>query len=793
MKMSVAGALTGKHVDLPDSHDSDGYMRPVTRSQTRSRPSLKRKGPSEARTKAGRPTKLARTSSASSDASTKPKREPIIGIPTDVPRSMLLTFRVDSSPFQMYDGERRTTVDAVSRSSSPPRFPAMASQPMFGHSWQVSLADPSQPAADAPSHQVSPCVSPHPAVYPRVPAGDSFAMAIHPHAASAPSVPDGGPVLRTHRIREHGDENRSPEGVAMEVPPDDLSAVLKVNNVSDGRPVAPLCPSTVSSPNRPSVVIEPVDPLSYTSAYMSVPSTALPSLPSTATSSVAVKDADRVEVTIVDTTPSYYPPGQGPHASHQMHPEYMHFVPPPFCPSFMPPQPHLSSNASYSAGRSSPSASYASLHPTDLSYHPSFYPAAPFTPAHALDLHTPFPHSSDVPAPVPSPSTMYGHSGVLPHSLPPHPTPWCTMFDSLKGSNRRLGGTSKQSRKSRTVASSSTSSRHPCPTPPTPPVEQGASKRPPVEVHPCPLCPRTFNLPNSLAIHLKWHWGASGLDWKKGSSGLPAVSVVSLTRWLFSGINLQGKGLQKAFEDAARRREEAEKLRLDLEQAFRGEPEPDCATTSSAIEEGSPVPSPLSEEHDVPFHSAYAFDMPIIAQTSLSSIFDFSFGGVNPDTFDSSTSASSSQMPLHASSSSSPTLPSSSAAASVTGSASSAYGSVPLTPELMSADSASGSSNAASVGYGSPTWSYDLFGGEPNDVDVDLHGGDGGSGMNMMDDLFGDPLDLGAGLNIGGGDVVGVGLDFGGGGSGGEMEMGIAESSESSPGANESVRTALSS
>ena len=101
------------------------------------------------------------------------------------------------------------------------------------------------------------------------------------------------------------------------------------------------------------------------------------------------------------------------------------------------------------------------------------------------------------------------------------------------------------------------------------------------------------------------------------------------------------------------------------------------------------------------------------------------------------------------------------------------------------------SASAASVGYGSPTWSYDLLGGEPNDLDVDLHGGDGSGGMNIMDDLFGDPLDLGAGLNIGGGDVAGVGLDFGGGGS--EIEMGIAESAESSPGANESVRTALSS
>ncbi|PCH35244.1 hypothetical protein WOLCODRAFT_145725 [Wolfiporia cocos MD-104 SS10] len=34
--------------------------------------------------------------------------------------------------------------------------------------------------------------------------------------------------------------------------------------------------------------------------------------------------------------------------------------------------------------------------------------------------------------------------------------------------------------------------------------------------HHCPLCGRVFRLPNSLAIHLKWHWGATSLDWRRG-------------------------------------------------------------------------------------------------------------------------------------------------------------------------------------------------------------------------------------------------------------------------------------
>ncbi|OBZ67505.1 hypothetical protein A0H81_12701 [Grifola frondosa] len=34
----------------------------------------------------------------------------------------------------------------------------------------------------------------------------------------------------------------------------------------------------------------------------------------------------------------------------------------------------------------------------------------------------------------------------------------------------------------------------------------------------CPLCPRTFRFSNGLAIHLKWHWGASSLEWRRGVS-----------------------------------------------------------------------------------------------------------------------------------------------------------------------------------------------------------------------------------------------------------------------------------
>lgn len=173
------------------------------------------------------------------------------------------------------------------------------------------------------------------------------------------------------------------------------------------------------------------------------------------------------------------------------------------------------------------------------------------------------------------------------------------------------------------------------------------------------------------------------------------------------------------------------------------------------------VPSP-TEEREIVFDPAYAFDMPVIAQTSLSSIFDFTFDVVDPVTIEDNIAISSGlQMPYVSSTSSSPTLPSSSAAPSISGSGSSAYESGPLTPELVSADSGSGSSNSASVAYGSPTWSYDLFGGEASGVPAD-GGFDGPLGVDM-EDLFGDGLDLGGGgsdgLDIGSGIV---GFDVGG-------------------------------
>ncbi|KAI0703664.1 hypothetical protein C8T65DRAFT_741271 [Cerioporus squamosus] len=747
MKMSASGALTEKRLELPAARDSTGCMRPVTRSQTRSRSSLKRKGPSEDRAETGRPAKLARTGSRSSDASAKCKHEPMFSIPTDVPRSMLSSFRVDLSPFQMYDGERKTTVNAVSRSSSPPRFPATASQPMFDHSWQVADADSSHTGDEEHSLRAPICALPQLTPYPAAVPHHLPPMVIPP-PASAPSTRDVAPMMRiVRRLREHGDENRSPAGTALETYRASLSLYcLLTQPTSSGRHMPPEAHGALETMQAGDPVSHAVEDsscrqkspsythslsLPATSAHSTMSSNAaLPTL-YPGSSSVSLHRDGKSEATIVEPAPSCYRPGQTPYANHQnvsLHSRYMHFgAPPPIYPSLIPHLSHLPPNGSHPTDRPSSAPNHAPPYQLYPPIHSAVYPEnpSPFATAPMLGSHTPSPHLPGVPLSVSGLDSLHGKSAfVPPFPSPGTATPWCAMFDSLKEGNKRLGGPSKQ--KKSAIDFLSIPDAHPPAASPSGAAERIRPKGPVAGVHACPLCPRTFTLPNSLAIHLKWHWGASSLDWKRG-------------------INLQGKGLQKAFRDAEKRREEIEKLQLELEQALAGEPDP--ATTASETGEGAAP----SSEPDITFDPAYAFDMPVIAQSSLGNIFDFTFDAMVAPVFDDNPENQTPSQTPHACSSS-PTLPSSSAAASFSDSSASAYESGPLTPELASA--VSGSSTAASVGYDSesPTWSYGLFGGE---LDTD-----GVLGVDM-NDLFGGGFDVG---DIGNG---GDGVDISSGGEGG--------------------------
>ncbi|KAH9899264.1 hypothetical protein C8Q73DRAFT_663033 [Cubamyces lactineus] len=208
-------------------------------------------------------------------------------------------------------------------------------------------------------------------------------------------------------------------------------------------------------------------------------------------------------------------------------------------------------------------------------------------------------------------------------------------------------------------------------------------------MHRCPLCPRTFSLPHSLAIHLKWHWGASSLDWKRG-------------------ISKRCKTIERAFSDAERRRKEA--AQQQLVHGFPGMPssltmrdmhmnqgDSDSALSSAA--------NPTSLSND-PSHS---FIMPIVAQSSFDA-FNFSRSPLeSPLSANSSyISPNESHLP-HA-------FPPATLASSSTTDA--MYDSLPHTPDLL-VDT--GSSNGASTGRSSPIWSDHLFGPE-EDADADAEG-----------------------------------------------------------------------
>ncbi|KAI0918610.1 hypothetical protein AcV5_002554 [Taiwanofungus camphoratus] len=189
-------------------------------------------------------------------------------------------------------------------------------------------------------------------------------------------------------------------------------------------------------------------------------------------------------------------------------------------------------------------------------------PPASSIPPPAL-LSTPRP----LPAPVPS---MCGPSG-----LPPPPRPlllpadtggqegWSTLFDSLKADREREGGRMRVRRgvknpdsgarqqRSTAVSTSADDEGQPvgvsevrkagaggadvCGADGVSEGEAGSASeradghegggqrglwggREDAHGHRCPLCARAFRLPNSLALHLKWHWGASGLAWRRGIS-----------------------------------------------------------------------------------------------------------------------------------------------------------------------------------------------------------------------------------------------------------------------------------
>ncbi|KAI0716668.1 hypothetical protein C8Q76DRAFT_856103 [Earliella scabrosa] len=667
-------------------------------SRTRSKPNLKRKGADSDKGKGARPRKVARTNSsaASIPPSVPEQGEAATGWPTDVPRSMLSSFRVTNSPFQACNASGKTVPDPSTK--DVPMFASTGPEPMFDHLWRLTFVERPPTSIGDPTH--------HP-VHPEVAVcAPSDSSPDPPCMQPVPAYPSAhfGPVLR--RISPRGDENSSPVATVHEVaqhpdpctgtmhtsaqgsllplqpslsrrcqPSDDGSSVMpptanlagegSLSNDSELPPPAPWMAHIPTVP-PPFLPMPPVHP------YPLAPDDSLGlSVPMVAHSATFVNNTGHLPPYV------YLPPPPSAQASSAIDPQSLHHAPYP--PMLHAPPPFASDEAMFT-------------HST-----PGSYP-------HAISVPAPYFHAPPAPSLVPvQPSVAYAYPSQ-PTST--SSTPWCTFFDTLKKGKGKGKAKAKGPKGIKRLHDELAHDPLAC-------AGHIYGHAQEVQMHQCPFCPRTFALANSLAIHLKWHWGASGLDWKKG-------------------INANGKGIERVRRDAEKRREESDRLQSELEQAFASEPIapgerelPAHEPTSSAAHA---VPAVLDE-----------FSMPVIAQSSFGGLFDFSFApsqaglsslfGGSDTLSPASSSASSSAGMAYAF----PPLTSAHGLATEPSSGSSTGGSVPRTPEL-SADS--GSSNAASAGSASPTWSQDLFGGEDEDED----GKDGMDGVGLAgdDDLFGD-------------------------------------------------------
>ncbi|OCH86842.1 hypothetical protein OBBRIDRAFT_890190 [Obba rivulosa] len=145
-------------------------------------------------------------------------------------------------------------------------------------------------------------------------------------------------------------------------------------------------------------------------------------------------------------------------------------------------------------------------------------------------------------APLASPNVFIPAPPPAPLPLPltePVPESWSTLFATLKQARKHDEGESRrrQTRRVRRTDLQPTLNEEAVPASPlgqeNAGTKTGAQDGSQVEdarqvpepsqaenpaEHKCPLCARTFRLPNGLAIHLKWHWGMSRLDWKRGIS-----------------------------------------------------------------------------------------------------------------------------------------------------------------------------------------------------------------------------------------------------------------------------------
>ena len=466
------------------------YMRSKTRPHAKTPPSLKRKHSDVEQGKSAKPIKLPRpssTRSASHEAATDASHVHLSNVHDEVPRSMLSTFRVTRSTFQAYNGETISTAGHPATTPSDSQWLAPTGpEPMFDHSWRLAFVEYSHPSQEAPRPSSNPpklpiCALSGPQELPRdsTNSGDATCNSL---------AQTSGPVLRPLQRLRLGDENQLLAAPPSEISLDAISARAAPSRKTSSSTDSPAATDFSRSTNAciPSTVVAAANVV-LKPTQVQVPPIAVPSA------------SDRLQ------SPNASQPLSEPHAVSPLRL--------PTCPSLNRSPPPNSLDHRFQPQTYGPRAPHgftSSLPPAPF-YSPQHHSG--YTPWMPIPQHAPA-HFDSHPLPLmgaPFTSAQagwYGHPAYASGPAWPFPSqprrepimPWSSLFDRLKKDKQR----NMDKKKARGGRSNSQDA---CP-------DQQDSR--PEEIHSCPLCPRTFSLPNSLALHLKWHWGASGLDWKRG-------------------------------------------------------------------------------------------------------------------------------------------------------------------------------------------------------------------------------------------------------------------------------------
>lgn len=582
---------------------------PRTRSQTaRPQPVLKRKGSDITRAKPQKAAKIVRAGpslSATPSVDTSPEAtvEPPVDVPAaatartlwppEVPRSMLFTFRVGPSAFQMYDGVKRRSALDVSPASDTSQFAATGSEPMFDNSWRVSFIE----SAHTPQQNTNIATT---SEQRRIHNSSGRFVSSSPTSSrptSTPSCstrisPSVGSVL--HSMRRDGrvrDENAFPMIRGLELVRVDAPKHADDDDMLPPRrdPPTPLSPSRSLTQNRQH------DLQSFSGAHSVFPSP----IPLVVSGGGLVPVAERMPhggpfptyPPAASSSPSLLLSGVSSGVGSGGPPSV--FGP---CPAFFPG--HTPSRPAHSSPPMTPLSAVACAAPSlrrasgsgppsmvthastshhephipmfSLPPHPGLYPTRarpPYPPfGHHQPSHIPaIPHAQSPsvsmgvegthhaatpsapthvfrPAPIPP---SYGHPRgtppiILPPPVPRHSTqerssgpsaPWSMFYECIKNGRNALRGPGKGRRRAHQATNEGPQAQvvdHDLSR-----LEAAVDSRTMGPSHKCPFCPRTFPLANGLTIHLKWHWGASGLEWKRGKFcvALYAMRVLTSRRY----------------------------------------------------------------------------------------------------------------------------------------------------------------------------------------------------------------------------------------------------------------------